>query len=86
MKTESPTSFDQWLAAVMKRNKITASKLARMLKCHHNVVRSWQRGRNLPNGYYIANIIVVLEKETGENFTQLCETCFHALIEHHKPK
>jgi hypothetical protein len=79
-------TFDLWLCEVMKRNKIKASDLARLLHCHHNVVRSWQRGRNLPNGYYIAKIIVAITKETEEPFTELCESCFDALINHHNPK
>ena len=73
-------TFAKWLCTTMKRNKIKASDLARLLHCHHNVVRSWQRGRNLPNGYYVAKIIVILNKNTEEGFVNLCETCFDALI------
>lgn len=73
-------SFGSWLTKTMKECNLKTSDLAKATKSHHNVVRAWERGLNLPSAKKYAFIIKVLAKEGHHNYLNLCKESQKALL------
>jgi hypothetical protein len=73
-------AYGKWLQSFLKAHRIKTSVLARESDYHHNVIRSWLRGRCLPHGFTLVVVATTLSEMTGRTRKDLLEEMASAIL------
>ena len=74
-------AYGRWLREFLFIHSITAGALAQKSHYHHNVIRNWMRGRNLPNGHSMVVVATQLSKLTPFSRPEILESMAAAMLE-----
>ena len=73
-------AYGKWLREFLYRHAITATQLADKSEYHHNVIRNWMRGRNLPNGHSMVVIATQLSLLTPYSRPEILEAMATSML------